>query len=94
MVKITYLTKATEEEKKQEKLEEQLARECFVGKKVNLNSFGGISIYDKGKNLAYKYPGLEMDVYDENVLFQAETFAERYEKQFNCQREFVINTNY
>jgi len=94
MVKIIDITEEKEREMKQEKLEEQLAKECFEGKRVKLNVLGGIGIYYKGKNLAYKYQGPKMEVYVRSVLPQAETFAQKYEEQFHCQNDFIINTDY
>ncbi len=99
MVKIIDITEEKEREKRETKLEMELASECFVGKKVKFLEDFYIQIFDKSQRLADKVIGIsKMIVYDESVLSQAERFAQRYEEQFPTQieslGEFAIKTDY
>ena len=95
MVKIIDVTEEKEREKKEEELEVQLARECFIGREVKYYEEFSISIFKESRRLAFKMIGQPgMNVYEKNVLLQAREFARRYEKQFSSEEEFVITTNY
>lgn len=93
MVKIVDLTEEKEREMKQAKLEEQLAKECFVGKEVC--SKGALAVFQGSEIIAFMdriFP--RMKVYDQNILSQAETFAKKYEEKFGLDGDFVIETDY
>ena len=95
MIRIIDITEKQERQMRRARLEEQLAKECFEGKEVKLLGSVGININDNLKQLALKMINApKMEVYDEGVLPQAETFAKKYEEQFNVKGDFIIETDY
>lgn len=96
MVEIRDVTNEKKREMERAILEGKLAEECFPGQAKLVTGVGvpHISVERGGKPLAFKWIGIvKMDVYDKNILSQAEQFGRRYEEQFSV-RNFIIETDY
>ena len=95
MVKIVDVTTQRREKKRDERLERELAEQCFEGREVKfLGENFMIQISDKERTLAEKMFGTpKMTVYDSCIIPQVDKFAMRYQTQFN-QNDFVIELDY
>ena len=97
MARIVDVTEEKEREKKQAKLEWELAQIYFKRNKVFLGD-QTILVHKSTKlsqPVMFKLTGEpKMTIYDKAILSEAERFAEAYQENFPSEQEFVIKTNY
>ncbi len=94
MVTIIDITEKIKRKSERAKLEARLAEECFKDNEVSICSIYLIAVSDGSRTRASKSVGdSQITVYDEGVLPQTETFAKKYEEQFDVS-DFIIETDY
>lgn len=95
MVRIVNITTQRREKKRDEKLERELAKECFEGREVKfLGENFQIQIFHEEQMLANKMFGIpKMTIYDPRIIPQVDRFAMKYQTQFN-RDDFIIELDY